>query len=669
MTSPAENSRHPHFLASIRARLLGIIALFGVALVAMVAALTWIDARDVYAGRRDELRTAIEVAAKVVQQQYDEFKKGTISEAEAQQRAKASIRAMRYNESDYFFIQNKDVVTIVHGVRPDQEGADMTKRQDPTGKYFSVEMNKMAADNGQGFVDYQYAKPGAPLDQPSPKLSYVKFFAPWQWTIGTGMYVDDIQATIRARALWTAAIALAFLIAIGGFAGVVMFRLSDRLNALSLAMRSLASGESDVALPAISGNDEVADMARAVQVFKQNAGERARLEAEAVANRSQSEIERERAAAERAKAAEEQSEVVRRLGGGLKDLAGGDLMVRLDEGFSPTYAQIRDDFNEAIDKLKTTILAIVESTGAIGTGAQQISAASDDLSRRTEQQAASLEETAATITEITEAVKKSAEGTSHARQVVTAADADAKQSAVVVRQAVDAMGAIVKSSQQISQIIGVIDEIAFQTNLLALNAGVEAARAGEAGRGFAVVASEVRALAQRSAEAAKEIKALISESAGQVDAGVKLVGETGRSLERIMAQVTDINAVVGDIAAGANEQSTALQEINTAIEQMNLVTQQNAAMVEQSTAAGHSLSQESSKLSQLVSQFQVGRPASEETLRRELKEAAPHAFKARETAPRAAAPSTSARPAPAARPAPPRARAASGALPGDWTEF
>jgi len=651
MTSPAENSRRHHFLASIRARLLGIIALFGAALVAMVATLTWIDARDVYAGRQDEMRTVIEVAAKVVQQQYDDFKKGTISEAEAQQRAKASVRAMRYNENDYFFIQNKDVFTIVHGVRADQEGSDMSKKQDPAGKYFSVEMNKMATDNGQGFVDYQYPKPGASFDQPSPKLSYVKFFAPWQWTIGTGMYVDDIDATIRTRALWTAAIALAFLIGIGGFAGFVMFRLSNRLNALGVAMRSLASGESDVALPAISGNDEVAEMAQAVQVFKQNAMERARLEAEAIANRSQSEIER-------AQAAEEQAEVVRRLGDGLKDLAGGDLMVRLDDGFSPTYAQIRDDFNEAIDKLKSTILTVVESTGAISTGAQEICAASDDLSRRTEQQAASLEQTAATITEITEAVKKSAEGTSHAREVVTAADADAKQSAVVVRQAVDAMGAIVKSSQQIGQIIGVIDEIAFQTNLLALNAGVEAARAGEAGRGFAVVASEVRALAQRSAEAAKEIKTLISESAGQVDAGVKLVGETGRSLERIMAQVTDINAVVGDIAAGANEQSTALQEINTAIEQMNLVTQQNAAMVEESTAAGHSLSQETSKLSQLISQFHVGRATSEATLRRELKEVAPHAFKA---AAKTAAPSKPAvaRPAGAAaykpEPAPRRA--------------
>jgi len=239
----------------------------------------------------------------------------------------------------------------------------------------------------------------------------------------------------------------------------------------------------------------------------------------------------------------------------------------------------------------------------------------------------------------------------------------------VVRQAVDAMSTIAKSSQQISQIIGVIDEIAFQTNLLALNAGVEAARAGEAGRGFAVVASEVRALAQRSAEAAKEIKALISNSVGQVDVGVKLVAETGRSLERIMTQVTEINAVVGDIAAGAQEQSTALQEINDTIEQMNLMMQQDAAMVEESTAAGHSLSEESSKLAQLVGQFQVGRPTSEEALRRKLKEAVPHAFQAPGKTARAALSSTAARLTPAERQAPTRSKVASAALAGDATEF
>ena len=266
-------------------------------------------------------------------------------------------------------------------------------------------------------------------------------------------------------------------------------------------------------------------------------------------------------------------------------------------------------------------------------------------------------------------MKKSAEGTSHARQVVTTADADAKQSAVVVRQAVDAMSAIAKSSQQISQIIGVIDEIAFQTNLLALNAGVEAARAGEAGRGFAVVASEVRALAQRSAQAAKEIKALISDSAGQVDAGVKLVAETGRSLERIMAQVTEINAVVGDIAAGAQEQSTALQEINGAIEQMNLVTQQNAAMVEQSTAAGHSLSEEileAGAIGRSVPGWAVGERG--DAAPRIERGCAARLPKARQGAARAA-PATAARPAPVARPAPTQAKVASGAPAGDWTEF
>ncbi len=581
MTIVPVNRQHPPFLGSIRARLLGIIVLFGVALIAIVAVLAWFAARDIYAGRQDELRTVVEVASKAVQQQYDEFKKGTISEAEAQLRAKASIRAMRYNVDDYFFIQDKNAILIVHGTRPDQEGRDVSQQHTASGKYFSGDMNKIAAEQGQGFVSYEYPKPGAAMDQPSPKLSYVKLFAPWRWTIGTGVYIDDIEATVWSRVLWTAATALALLIAVGGFASVVMFRLSNRLAALSAAMTALASGDSDVALPVVAGADEVGDMTRAVQVFKQNAAERARMEAEALANRTQAERERERLAAERAKAAEEQAEVVRRLGAGLKDLAGGDLMARLGEGFAPAYAQIRDDFNEAIDRLRGAVLSVVESARAIRTGAQEISTASDDLARRAEQQAAGLEETTATLGEVATAVKKSAEGAGHAQQVVASADNDAKQSAVVVREAVDAMSTIAKSSQKISQIIGVIDEIAFQTNLLALNAGVEAARAGEAGRGFAVVASEVRALAHRSAEAAKEIKGLISDSAGQVDKGVELVAETGRALERIMEQVTEINVVVGEIAAGAQEQSTALQQINSAIDEMNQVTQQNAAMVEE----------------------------------------------------------------------------------------
>ncbi len=372
----------------------------------------------------------------------------------------------------------------------------------------------------------------------------------------------------------------------------------------------------------------------------------------------------------------ERVRAVKEIGKGLARLADGDVEYRIDKAFIPDFEKLRLDLNAALEILQSTLLQVAESTHTIQSGTTEMSAASDDLSRRTEQQAASLEETAAALDEITATVKKSAEGANHARQVVATADSDAKKSAVVVRQAVEAMGAIAKSSQQISQIIGVIDEIAFQTNLLALNAGVEAARAGDAGRGFAVVASEVRALAQRSAEAAKEIKSLISASTTQVDNGVKLVGETGNALDRITSQVADINNVISEIAAGAHEQATGLVQVNTAITQMDQVTQQNAAMVEEATAASHSLSQETAQLSDLIGQFKVGQAASSEPLRRELQKAAPHAFRQPAKAPAGSKLRTAAvNPRSESASHPVRgtrkavANGAASADPGDWQEF
>ena len=291
------------------------------------------------------------------------------------------------------------------------------------------------------------------------------------------------------------------------------------------------------------------------------------------------------------------------------------------------YRKLQSDFNDAIETLEGVMQHVSGTASAIHSGTQEIAAAADDLSQRTEEQAASLEETAAALHEITATVERSAHGATQAREVVALADEDAKKSAIVVRQAVDAMDAIAKSSQQISQIIGVIDEIAFQTNLLALNAGVEAARAGDAGRGFAVVASEVRALAQRSAEAAKEIKGLISTSTTHVSHGVSLVAETGKSLERIVAQVAEVNGVIAEIASGAKEQSIALAEVNTAIGQMDQVTQQNATMVEETTAASHSLAQETEQLASMIGEFRVNVAQGGDPVRRALKQAAPHVFR------------------------------------------
>jgi methyl-accepting chemotaxis protein len=303
--------------------------------------------------------------------------------------------------------------------------------------------------------------------------------------------------------------------------------------------------------------------------------------------------------------AELQAVVVQSLATGLERLSQGDLTYRLDAAFAVEYEKLRADFNAAMSQLQETMRVVSGNAGEIRSGTGEISQAADDLSRRTEQQAASLEETAAALDEITATVRKTAEGAAHARGVVSTAKGDAERSGEIVANAVAAMSEIEKSADKISQIIGVIDEIAFQTNLLALNAGVEAARAGEAGRGFAVVASEVRALAQRSAQAAKEIKALISASTTQVASGVNLVGETGEALDRIAAQVAEINGIVAEIAASASEQATGLAEVNTAVNQMDQVTQQNAAMVEQTTAASHALAHQAEELARLIGRFQV----------------------------------------------------------------
>ncbi|WP_082620523.1 methyl-accepting chemotaxis protein [Ensifer sp. Root74] len=416
------------------------------------------------------------------------------------------------------------------------------------------------------------------------------------------------EATVFAGLSHLAMISIAVIAVAAAIMIIVGWTLASRFrkrvaNVIGVTGQ-IAAGETDVDLSEAERKDEIGDLARSLRVLRDATIAKMQLESEADANRSLSERERLEREAQKARDAAEIQQAVNGLATGLGRLADGDLAYRIDNPFADRLDSLRADFNNSVTKLHDTLCAVGANARGIDAGATEIRSAADDLARRTEQQAASVEETAAALEEITTTVKDSARRAEEVGALVARTRAGAEKSGEVVANAVDAMHAIEKSSGEISNIIGVIDDIAFQTNLLALNAGVEAARAGEAGKGFAVVAQEVRELAQ--AQAAKEIKALITTSGNQVRNGVTLVGDTGKALETIVAEVQEINRHVSAIVTATREQSTGLQEINTAVNTMDQGTQQNAAMVEEQTAASHGLASEAASLNALLAQFNLG---------------------------------------------------------------
>jgi len=416
--------------------------------------------------------------------------------------------------------------------------------------------------------------------------------------------VRRVQAYSQTALIGVSVVSL--VLALGASLLIVFRGVAGPLLALATAMRRLAAGDFDLELPGLDRSDEIGEIATAVERFKAQAAEKARLEAEEMHRRQQADAETHaKIAADNARIAAEQAAVMKELGHALGRIAEKDLTYRIDESLPVAYSRLRDDFNSAIGQLEAAMTDVIGAVESIGATTHDIAAASDDLSRRTEQQAAALEETAASMEEIAQSVGRTAQGATHASDSVASVKTEVQASGAVVGMAIDAMSRIEKSSREIGQIINVIDEIAFQTNLLALNAGVEAARAGEAGKGFAVVAQEVRALAQRAAEAAKEIKGLISASTAEVGQGVDFVNRTGAVLEKIVGQVLAIDQIVADIASGANEQASSLNEISAAITQMDQMTQKNAAMVEETTAASHSLRHEAGALATSSGAFRI----------------------------------------------------------------
>ncbi|MEM1360124.1 MAG: methyl-accepting chemotaxis protein [Pseudomonadota bacterium] len=598
--------------------------------------------------RKHELLDLVDASRSIIDSYYAQSQEGTITQEEAQQRAAKLLSQVRYDGENYFFVVDTQGVVQVHGANPDLVGSDLYEFQDPNGVQLFKELIDVATTEGGGYVYYMFSRSGDMSDAASleEKMSFARLFEPWGWVIGTGTNIADIDASLEKK---QQSMLMVFLIGVAVVAAASVFiaaSVTRPMRKITERMNALSEGDSASEIPGVKRRDEFGSMGTCLEVFRasliENAKraeeEKARIKEDAAkaerereekAQREAEEKEREAAEeqkrreaeeleeaknralqqekeAENARRMEEQQSIVSALANSLRAVANGELVTRIETPFPSGYDQLRVDFNEAISSLSKTIGSITVDAAEIHNRGSEITSSAEEVARSSEQSAATLEETAAALEQLTSSVAQAASGAKEADRIVTEAAEKAERSGNVVQQTVSAMGEIESSSEKISKIIHVIDDIAFQTNLLALNAGVEAARAGDAGRGFAVVASEVRALAQRSSEAAGEINSLISESGTHVKQGVSLVGEAGQTLEDIAASVSEIAKHVTDIAHSANEQATGISEINTAVNQLDGATQRNTAMFQDTLSASQSLTKIAQALTVEVAQFDTG---------------------------------------------------------------
>jgi methyl-accepting chemotaxis protein len=559
-------------------------------------------AQSTYNERIDMLRSQVETAVSVMQSYYDREKAGEFSHDEAEKRAFATITKMKFQPNGYFVGLDYDVVLRIHPVQT-LVGQNQQQQQDKAGTFFSRDMVNIARKGG-GVTEYFWPKPGDTSGAVAKKAAYGMAFEPWKITLSTGVYMDDLDAKVNAMII-NAVLIGAIVFALGMAAAFYVIRgIATPLTNIHQALGAVADENVGIKIPHTEMSNEVGMMAKATQALQEKIRERHAMATREENQKQELDRERQQNLDMQQKDAASQARVVSTIGEALEALAQGDLTVRCGD-LGPRYETLRHNFNDALGHLEAAMAKVNAKGLDIGGSKEEIRRASNELSQRTERQAANLEETSAALDELAVTVRQTAEGAHEASKRVTSVSSEASRSDKIVAEAIEAMGGIEHSSEEIGKIIGVIDEIAFQTNLLALNAGVEAARAGESGKGFAVVAQEVRELAQRSAAAAKEIKDQISRSSGQVQNGVRLVGEAGEALKRISDQVKAASEIVGKIAHSASEQDTTLRSISSSLNQLDAATQHNAAMAEETTASAEALAADTDELLNLISSFRL----------------------------------------------------------------
>jgi methyl-accepting chemotaxis protein len=494
-------------------------------MVPMVGLLAWLLTDETQLGRQDRMdatRQHVEVAHGVIAWAHAEETAGRLSREEAQQRAIQVLVGLRYDKTEYFWVNDMTPRVVMHPTNPKLNGQDVSGLKDPNGLALFKAFVDVVRRDGQGFVAYQWPKPGS--DKPVDKLSYVKGFEPWGWVVGSGIYIDDLRQNEQRRWVMTGGVTVLALV-VAGYLFLSFYRVMDGgLKETRRHLRAMTDGDLTTS-PSPWGNDEAAQL-----MFELRA--------------------------------------------------------------------MQDSLRQMVQRVRQCSDEIVHSSNEIATGAM-------DLSSRTEQAASNLEQSAASMEQIAATVNTSAEHTRDASQIAQRNAAIASEGGQVMHEVIQTMDDIRASSAKIGEIIGAIDGIAFQTNILALNAAVEAARAGEQGRGFAVVAGEVRMLAQRSAEAAREIKGLIGTSVEQVASGAAVVRKAGGTIDDIVSSSQRVNQLLGEVATAASEQSGGIQQIGQAVQDLDRMTQQNAALVEETAAAASALNGQAQTLSAEVARFKL----------------------------------------------------------------